>query len=56
LTFRSPQGIRPLVHGGNARPLSVPVGDEGVVTDVDSWDDYRKVLWLWHARRSGTKG
>lgn len=56
LTFRSPQGIRPLVHGENARPLSVPVDDEGVVTDVDSWDDYRKVLWPWHARQSGARG
>jgi molybdenum cofactor cytidylyltransferase len=56
LTFRSPQGIRPLVHGENAQPLSVPVDDEGVVTDVDSWDDYRKVLWLWHARQSGARG
>ena len=56
LTFRSPQGIRPLVHGENARLLSVPVDDEGVVTDVDSWDDYRKVLWLWHARQSGARG
>lgn len=56
LTFRSLQGIRPLVHGENIRPLQVPVDDEGVVTDVDSWDDYRKVLWLWYARRSRAKG
>ncbi|GBC98481.1 Nicotine blue oxidoreductase [bacterium HR17] len=51
LHFRSPQGLRPLVHGAQFRPLTVPVDDEGVVTDVDSWDDYRHLLRLWQARR-----
>lgn len=52
LTFRSPQGIRPLVHGDPSRVLLVEVDDEGVVADLDSWDDYRRLLKLWEQRRS----
>ncbi len=52
LTFQSPQGIRPLVHGQSEKVLTVEVDDEGVVTDMDGWDDYRRLLYLW-AKRSG---
>ncbi|MGQ9463132.1 MAG: nucleotidyltransferase family protein [Candidatus Fervidibacter sp.] len=51
LNFRSPQGIRPLVHGGTFQILQVEVDDEGVIADLDSWDDYRKILKLWWERR-----
>ncbi len=51
LTFRSPQGIRPLVHGDPSQLLQVEVDDEGVVADLDSWDDYRRLLRLWWERQ-----
>jgi len=51
MNFRSPQGIRPLVHGDPSRVLSVEVDDEGVTADLDSWDDYRRLLKLWVERR-----
>ena len=47
LTFRSPQGIRPLVHGDPTQVLLVEVDDEGVIADLDSWEDYRALLRLW---------
>lgn len=52
LTFRSPQGIRPLVHGDPSQILIVEVDDEGVISDLDSWDDYRRLLNLWAKRRN----
>ena len=52
LNFRSPQGIRPLVYGDPSWVLLVEVDDEGVVADLDSWDDYRRLLKLWAQRRS----
>ncbi len=55
LTFRSPQGIRPLVHGDPSRVLLVEVDDEGVVADLDSWDDYRRLVRLWVQRRGERK-
>lgn len=51
LKFQSPQGIRPLVHGGSFQILQVEVDDEGVIADLDSWDDYRRILKLWWERR-----
>jgi len=51
LNFRSPQGIRPLVHGDPSKVLSVEVDDEGVIADLDNWDDYRRLLKLWERRR-----
>lgn len=51
LTFRSEEGLRPLVRGKPEGVLRVPVNDEGVIMDLDSWDDYRKVLCLWMRRR-----
>ena len=51
LNFRSPQGIRPLVHGDPSKVLPVEVGDEGVIADLDNWDDYRRLLKLWERRR-----
>ncbi len=50
LTFRSQQGLRPLVHGDLMQVLLVEVEDEGVVADLDSWDDYRRLLRLWSER------
>ncbi|MCS7187193.1 MAG: NTP transferase domain-containing protein, partial [Armatimonadota bacterium] len=52
LLFRSPQGIRPLVHSGSSQVLLVEVEDEGVIADFDDWDDYRRLLKLWAQRRS----
>ena len=52
LNFRSPQGIRPLVHGDPSQVLLVEVSDEGVIADLDNWDDYRRLLKLWAQRRS----
>ena len=51
LNFRSPQGIRPLVHGDPSKVLLVEVDDEGVIADLDNWDDYRRLLKLWERRR-----
>jgi Uncharacterized MobA-related protein, COG2068 len=51
LNFRSPQGIRPLVHGEPSNVLLVEVDDEGVIADLDNWDDYRRLLKLWERRR-----
>ncbi|MFA0746494.1 nucleotidyltransferase family protein [Fervidibacter sp.] len=51
LNFRSPQGIRPLVHGDPSKVLPVEVDDEGVIADLDNWDDYRRLLKLWERRR-----
>lgn len=51
LNFQSPQGIRPLVHGGAFQILQVEVDDEGVIADLDSWDDYRRILKLWWERK-----
>ena len=51
LNFRSPQGIRPLVHGDPSKVLPVEVDDEGVIVDLDNWDDYRWLLKLWERRR-----
>lgn len=51
LTFQSHQGIRPLVHGHPEQVLLVEVEDEGVVMDIDSWDDYRKALQIWMKRK-----
>lgn len=53
LNFRSPQGIRPLVHGDPSRVLLVEVEDEGVIADLDNWDDYRRLLRLWWRRMQG---
>lgn len=52
LTFQSHQGIRQLVHGQPESVLLVEVDDEGITTDIDSWDDYRRALQLW-AKRCG---
>lgn len=52
LNFHSPQGIRPLVHGDPSQVLLVEVEDEGVVADLDNWDDYRRLLRLWAQRRN----
>lgn len=54
LKFRSPQGIRPLVHGDPSQILLVEVEDEGVIADLDNWDDYRRLLKLWAKRRNPT--
>jgi CTP:molybdopterin cytidylyltransferase MocA len=51
LNFRSPQGIRPLVHGDPSKVLLVEVDDEGVIADLDNWDDYRRLIKLWEQRR-----
>ncbi len=51
LNFRSPQGIRPLVHGDPSKVLLVEVDDGGVIADLDNWDDYRSLLKLWERRR-----
>jgi len=51
LNFKSPQGIRPLVHGDPSKVLLVEVEDEGVIADLDNWDDYRRLLKLWERRR-----
>lgn len=52
MNFRSPQGIRPLVHGDLYQVLLVEVEDEGVIADLDNWDDYRRLLKLWVQRRN----
>jgi CTP:molybdopterin cytidylyltransferase MocA len=52
LSFRSSKGIRPLVHGDPSQVLLVEVEDEGVVADLDNWDDYRRLLKLWSQRRN----
>lgn len=52
LNFRSPQGIRPLIHGDPSQVFLVEVEDEGVVADLDNWDDYRKLVSLWSKRRN----
>ncbi|MCS7265135.1 MAG: nucleotidyltransferase family protein [Armatimonadetes bacterium] len=52
LNFRSPQGIRPLVHDDPSQVLLIEVEDEGVILDLDNWDDYRWLLKLYSQRRN----
>ncbi len=52
LNFHSPQGIRPLVYSDPSQVLLIEVEDEGVISDLDSWDDYRRLLKLWLRRRN----
>jgi CTP:molybdopterin cytidylyltransferase MocA len=40
-----------LVHGDPSKVLPVEVDDEGVIVDLDNWDDYRRLLKLWERRR-----
>ncbi|MFN4179353.1 MAG: NTP transferase domain-containing protein [Armatimonadota bacterium] len=51
LNFYSPQGIRSLVYSDPSQVLLIEVEDEGVILDLDSWDDYRRLLKLWAQRR-----
>ena len=44
------QGAKPVVHAHKAEMVEVPIEDEGAFTDIDTREDYERLIGAWDSR------